>query len=163
MLEMLRDLAAHKDHANATLLTSIRLHDAAAVDKELRDLLHHIILANRFWVLTCSGQPFNLREEMRAPESLDELIGIYRRTQELEAPWIAQLTPAELSRELNNPIIAGTTCSVAQAMVQVCMHSLGHRAQCAKMLRRLGGEPPMTDFILWLTHRSPAQWPEVAI
>jgi uncharacterized damage-inducible protein DinB len=47
---------------------------------------------------------------------------------------------------------------VAQAIVQVCMHSQGHRAQCAKMLRRLGGAPPMTDFILWLANRAaPAQ------
>jgi uncharacterized damage-inducible protein DinB len=37
--------------------------------------------------------------------------------------------------------------------MQVCLHSHGHRAQAAKMLRRLGGEPPATDFILWLANR----------
>ena len=33
------------------------------------------------------------------------------------------------------------------------MHSHGHRAQIAKIYRRLGGVPPMTDFILWVATR----------
>ena len=44
-------------------------------------------------------------------------------------------------------------------MMQVAMHSLGHRAQCATRLRALGGNPPNTDFILWLKERPAADWP----
>jgi hypothetical protein len=46
MLEMLRDLIAHKGHANAALLTGIRQNPAAVSDSELWELLHHILLAN---------------------------------------------------------------------------------------------------------------------
>ncbi len=42
MLEMLRDLVAHKGHANAALLTAIRQNPTAASDPELWELLHHI-------------------------------------------------------------------------------------------------------------------------
>ena len=35
MLEMLRDLVAHKGHANAALLTAIRQHPAAVPDPEV--------------------------------------------------------------------------------------------------------------------------------
>ena len=38
MLQMLRDLVAHKGHANAALLKAIRQNDAAASDGEIVDL-----------------------------------------------------------------------------------------------------------------------------
>lgn len=47
---MLRDLIHHKGYANASLLKAIRQHEPAAQDPELRKLLHHITLANRFWL-----------------------------------------------------------------------------------------------------------------
>ena len=52
MLEMLRDLVAHKGHANAALLTAVQQNPVATSDPELWELLHHILLANRFWLLT---------------------------------------------------------------------------------------------------------------
>ena len=55
MLEMLRDLIAHKGHANAAVLAAIRQNEAAASDPELFELLHHILLANRFWLLSVLG------------------------------------------------------------------------------------------------------------
>ena len=48
--------------------------------------------------------------------------------------------------------------SVVQAMMQVCLHSHGHRAQCAVRLRLLGGTPPNMDFILWLKERPAPNW-----
>jgi hypothetical protein len=50
MLAMLQDLLRHKGHANACLLKAIRQHEPAAQDRQLRELLHHIIVANRFWL-----------------------------------------------------------------------------------------------------------------
>lgn len=73
--------------------------------------------------------------------------------------WLANVTAGDLDRKLKNPLIPGGTCLVSQALMQVCMHSRGHRAQCAKLLRRRGGEPPMTDFIVWLASRPTAEWP----
>ena len=36
------------------------------------------------------------------------------------------------------------------------MHSHYHRGQNATRFRELGGEPPMTDFIVWLRDGQPA-------
>jgi uncharacterized damage-inducible protein DinB len=158
MLEMLRDLIAHKGHANAALLTVIRQNEAAASDSELRELLHHILLANRFWLLSVLGLPFVSEDESRASSSVDALIQLYCRTQEQESTWLATAIEADLARVLESPLIPGGKCSVSQALMQVCMHSHGHRAQCAKLLRRHDGVPPKTDFILWLTSRPAAEW-----
>ncbi len=156
---MLRDLIAHKGYANAALLAAIRQNDAAAADPEILELLHHVLIANRFWMLTVLGQPFVFEEESRAPGSFEALIEKYHSTQEQESAWLATATEADLARSLENPLIPGGKCLVSQALMQVCLHSLGHRAQCAKQLRRYGSVPPTTDFILWLASRQPAEWP----
>jgi uncharacterized damage-inducible protein DinB len=154
MLEMIRDLIAHKAYANSLMLTAIREHPAAAQDRELRELLHHILVSNRFWTLTCLGLPFHRAQETIVPATLEALIENYDVTQHIESAWMAGATEAEMSRMIDSPLIPGARCTVAQALMQVCMHSQGHRSQSAKMLRRLGGMPPMTDFILWLATRS---------
>ena len=63
MLQMLRDLVAHKGHANAALLNAIRQNAASASDPELWELLHHILLANRFWLNSVLGLPFVLGDD----------------------------------------------------------------------------------------------------
>ena len=158
MLDMLRDLVAHKGHANAALLTAIRQNAAAASDPELRDLLHHILIANRFWLLTVLGLPFDHEGEARASPSLDALIQRYGSTHSQEAVWLETASESDLERILQDPLIPNGQCSVSQAFMQVCLHSHGHRAQCAKLLRRHGGVPPPMDFIVWLTSRPRAEW-----
>jgi uncharacterized damage-inducible protein DinB len=157
MLEMLRDLVGHKAWASAALFRAIRNSDAAH-DDALRTLLHHIILANRFWLFSCLDRPFAVAEESRVPGSLPDLADLFRTTHDLEAEWLSRAGESELSRRLEGPLIPGGSCSIAQAYMQVCMHSQGHRSQCASRLRALGGQPPVTDFIVWLMDRPQAQW-----
>jgi uncharacterized damage-inducible protein DinB len=159
MLEMLRDLIGHKGHANVTILAAIRQHDRAAVDPVIGALLHHVLLANRFWLLTVLGRPFVQEIEARSADTFEDLVHRYAMTQAEEAAWLATATEADLARILLDPRIPGGSCSVAQAFMQVCLHSHGHRAQCAKLLRGHGAVPPMTDFILWLADRPDAEWP----
>lgn len=160
MLAMLRDLIAHKGHANAALLNAILQHEKAARDDELRKLLHHILLANRFWFMLSLGRELALEKESQVPESLETITRQYRETHEQEFEWITRIQESDLARRLETPFIPGYTFSVAEGMMQVCLHSHGHRAQCATRLRLLGGTPPVTDFILWLKERPSPDWPE---
>jgi uncharacterized damage-inducible protein DinB len=153
------DLFAHKGHADAAMLAAIRLHPAAASDGELRKLLHHMLVANRFWLLTIVGEPFDGDRETRVPDSLAALVERFQATHERERAWLADATGESLSRVLQHALIPGGRCRVSDALLQVCLHSQGHRAQCARMLRALGGSPPMTDFILWQVSREPPAWP----
>lgn len=159
MQAIVRDLIAHKWHANAALLTAIHANAAAASDPDVWTLLHHILLANRFWLLTLLGTPFVLDEESRPAASFGELVRRYARTQADESAWLETASDAELDRSLNDPLIPDGECSVWQAVVQVCLHSHGHRVECAKLLRRHGGSPPQTDFIVWLGGRAAPNWP----
>ena len=163
MLAMLGDLVGHKNYTNATLLKAIAEHEQAAADPALRGLLHHVILANRFWLSlflaeTFAYRAFDLGQESRVPESLRAVAALYRETNAREMRWIAGLQYADLDRTIATPFIPGGSFSLAQAVMQVCLHSHGHRAQCAAKLRALGGHPPVTDFIVWLKERPAADW-----
>lgn len=162
MLDSLRDLVAHKGHANAAILRAIGENPAAAADRELIDLLHHILLANRFWILAILGLPFAAETESHRSDSFGELVRRFSDTQAQEWQWLALASEADVARVLSDPLIPGGHCSVAEALLQVCLHSHGHRAQLAKGLRRHGAVPPPTDFINWLTSRPAAAWPDGA-
>jgi uncharacterized damage-inducible protein DinB len=159
MLALLRDLVAHKGHANAALLSSIHQSPVAAADPDVCQLLHHVLVANRFWTLSILGLPFNAEVEVQGSRALPALVDGFRRAQELESSWLERASEADLARPIEGPLVPGGRCTVAQAMTQVCLHSQGHRAQCATLLRRLGVAPPASDFILWIVHRNPAEWP----
>ncbi len=156
---MLRDLVAHKGHANASLLGVVQQSERAASDGDIIDLLHHVLVANRFWICAVRRVPFVPDQEVGTPRSCDALVEAYRRTQEEEAVWLNTATEADCTAMLEHPFIPGGQCSVAEAFVQVCMHSHGHRAQIAKLLRRHDVVPLQADFILWLTNHPEPEWP----
>lgn len=158
-LHDLTALIAHKGFADAALLKAIAEHPGASSDAPLRTLLHHMLVANRFWLLSIVGDPFDAEVETRVPDSLDTLIAGFRATHVRETEWLARTTEGALSRTLVSTLIPGGRCVVSDALLQVCLHSQGHRAQCAKMLRALGGVPPATDFILWCVDRPAPSWP----
>ncbi|MGC4084197.1 MAG: DinB family protein [Vicinamibacterales bacterium] len=155
----LHDLIAHKGHADARLLTAVSQHGIARGDGELRVLFHHMLVANRFWLLSIVGEPFVSDVEMRVPDSFAELVDGFRTTYERERGWVSSATDAMLNRTLESSLVPGGRCTVSNALTQVCLHSQGHRSQCARMLRALGGEPPTTDFIVWVVERAAPVWP----
>jgi uncharacterized damage-inducible protein DinB len=154
MLEMIRDLVAHKAYGDRAMLASIQQDPIAAADAQILELIHHVLLANRFWIQTITQGSFALEEESRPFASFEDALQRYSSTQQQEAGWLSSASERDLTREIENPMIPGGKCSVAQALLQVCLHSHAHRAQCAKLLRTHGIAPPMTDFILWLGSRS---------
>ena len=155
----LHDLIAHKGYADAALLHAVRRHPAASSDTGLRSLLHHVLISNRFWLLSIVGEPFVAEAATGAPPSLAAMIADFRTIHDRETAWLAEANDRALSRTLENALIPGGRCTISDALLQVCLHSQGHRAQCAKMLRALGGPPPATDFILWLVDRPAPAWP----
>ena len=63
MLTLLRDLVAHKGHANAAVLAAVGGSEVASADSELVDLLHHVLIANRFWICAVRRVPFSAAHE----------------------------------------------------------------------------------------------------
>jgi len=153
MLPLIDQLIRHKWWANANLLRSVDNHPPIANDPELRKLLHHILVANRYWLLLILGQPFVDEQEKRIPESHTALAAQFHATEQLELDWLSLATQSELNRQLQPRALPDTTISVAEALIQVALHSHGHRSQCSARLRALGGTPAPMDFVLWVRDR----------
>lgn len=153
------DLIAHKGYADAELLNAIWQHHSAASDTLLRALLHHMLVANRFWLLSIVGERFLSDVEPRLPDSIESLVDGFRTTHDRESAWLRSATAETLGKTMEGALIPGGRCLVSDALLQVCLHSQGHRAQCAKMFRALGGSPPAMDFILWVVERPAPNWP----
>lgn len=159
---MVEELVRHKWQANAAYIAAVYRHDAARQDEELRKLLHHILVANRFWLFLTLGCEFDRPKEGQLPETIEPLIVRYKETEALEMEWLPRCDEDELNRELVTPILQGKIFTVGQALMQIILHSHGHRAQAALRLRSLGGTPPQTDFILWTMDRPAPAWPSTA-
>ena len=74
------------------------------------------------------------------------------------APFIDAVSDARLQETIGMPWFKDPPLSITveDALTQCAMHSHYHRGQNATRLRELGGDPPMTDFIVWLWKGRPA-------
>jgi uncharacterized damage-inducible protein DinB len=160
MVSMIQDLFRHKWWANANLLHAIGQHPAAAEDEELRKMLHHILFSNRFWLFAILVHPFVREDEMQIPADLAGVIERFKVTEHLESEWLSKATDTDLDRILQTRSSRlGIDVTVRQAILQICMHTQGHRAQCASRLRGLGGTPPSMDFVLWVKDQATPRQP----
>jgi uncharacterized damage-inducible protein DinB len=72
----------------------------------------------------------------------------------MEASWstyLSQLTDAELARIFEYRSYDGSRFrnSIEDILTQLFGHSWYHRGQIAQLIRRLGAEPAVTDFVFW--------------
>ncbi len=154
MLDLLRSLFSHQEWADRELLKAVAACSAATQNERLRTTLFHIVLVQRYFLSQFTGAEFNVRNEMKAPDSWEGLTDLFNSAHEAEGTFVGSVSAAELERVLDLPHLKGVRPTVAQAMTQVVMHSQHHRGQCAMRLRDLGGVPPTLDYIIWLRDRT---------
>ncbi|MGC1423944.1 MAG: hypothetical protein WA354_20490 [Terracidiphilus sp.] len=144
MLSTIEELVRHKGWANTNLLRAIEEHPAAAEDEELRKMLHHIVVSNRFWLFAILGRPFAREAEMQVPARLTGVIERFKETELLESQWLTTASEPDLERILpTRSSRLGIDVSVMQALLQICLHTQGHRSQCAARLRALAARLPV--------------------
>ena len=156
MIPLFGRLFAHQAWADGAILSAVRGQAGAGEDEALRKGLHHIALVERGFLALFLERPFDFQKEMQPPASLDELEERFREAHAEQAAFVAGLTEADLERAIKPPWFPGLGLPLADALMQVVMHSQGHRAQCAARLRALGGNPPMTDYIVWVKDQAAA-------
>lgn len=150
MLPLIQKLVAHKGDATDVLIQEVLANEPASADGEIRALLNHILVANRFWSALIRGVHFDVESEVRVNHEMKDLRAAFQAVQDDEAAWLATASDADLARELVHPLVPGLSCSIAEGVTQVCLHTHGHRAQLMTMLRRHGVAPAPHDFIIWL-------------
>jgi uncharacterized damage-inducible protein DinB len=158
MLPLLAELFDHQAWADATMLAAVRACPAAGEDEKLCQTLHPMVMVQRLLLALLLKRAFDMAEESKQPETLDALAARFRDTHPEERAFVQSLDEASLAARFEMPWAPGAKLTVAQALMQMVMHSQSHRGQCASRLRAAGGEPPTLDFILWLKERPAPVW-----
>jgi uncharacterized damage-inducible protein DinB len=148
---LLRDLFQHQTWADVEHWRAIGAHAAARDDRAIRNRLHHIAIVQRgfLWAVGDRQEEF----AFTTPEdfNFDRLRQYVREHHDRIATYMATVTAARLQEVVDIPWFKEPplTLTVEEALTQCAMHSHYHRGQNATRLRELGGDPPMTDLIVW--------------
>ena len=154
MLTFLRDLLAHAEWANAVFFHTWA-KSPAREHEELRQRVRHIIGVQHGFLSILRGESSSRSDG--PPPSFEEL---KQRAVSCHAglrDYAAGLSPEDLSRTVRIPWFPDPPCivTVAEALVQVSMHTQHHRGQCMTRLKDFGGEPKNVDWIIWLWKQKP--------
>lgn len=153
-LENYRRWFEYEKDSHAKTLASIN-----AVSESLRDtaefrkavyLMGHIVAARRMWLFRfgVSRDKVDLfPREIGFVELPDQIA-------EMETNWshyLSQLDEAQLSNVFEYDSYEGLRFrnTIEEILTQLFGHSWYHRGQIAMLLRSIGAEPAVTDFVFW--------------
>jgi uncharacterized damage-inducible protein DinB len=167
-LDVLGDLYAHMEWADASVWEAVLACEAAPADTRMRDWLYHLHLVQRAFLRTWLGEPRDApyptfedapslarwgRDYYAQGTAFLQAAGAQALAAPLSIPWAAMV-----EQRIGRP---PAEASLADTALQVAMHSTYHRGQINARLRELGGEPPLVDYIAWVWLGKPgARWPE---
>jgi uncharacterized damage-inducible protein DinB len=159
MIAFLRDLMAHAEWANAVFFNAWS-KSPARDHEEMRRRLDHLVGVQQGFLSVFRGETPGGPGD-GPPSTFEELQTRAVTCHAGLRDFAAALEPAAMARTVRIPWFPDPPCviTMAEAMVQVAMHSQHHRGQCMTRLKDLGGEPRNVDWIIWLWKKKPqARW-----
>jgi uncharacterized damage-inducible protein DinB len=150
-----------KDSHRKTLDSLMVVSEEQRESEEFRKavyLMGHIVAARRMWLFRFGVVKENA-ELFPGETRLDELPA---QNEEMETQWsqyLSQLNDAELERVFEYQSYEGPRFrnTIEEILTQLFGHSWYHRGQIAQLVRSMGAEPAVTDFVFWA--REPAEQP----
>jgi uncharacterized damage-inducible protein DinB len=159
MLTFLRELIDHAEWANAVFFHAWE-KSPARDHEEMRRRVGHIIGVQQGFLSVLRGQAPG-GSPGGPPPTFEELKGRAQISHAGLHEFAAGLDEQGLARTVRIPWFPDPPCviTVAEAMVQVAMHTQHHRGQCMTRLKDFGGEPKDVDWIIWLwKQKPPGRW-----
>ena len=154
MIERYRRWFEYEQDSHAKTIASLNavapgLREAEQFSKALY-LMGHLIAARRMWLFRLGFLKENAELFPGAPD-LAALPGQLSEVESLWASYLNQLTDADLERVFEYRSYEGQMFrdSVEDILTQMFGHSWYHRGQIAMLLRSIGAEPAVTDFVFW--------------
>lgn len=162
-LSTIRALLRYSDWANGQLVQTAATLRPELLDQTLdigmgtlRRTLLHILAGESVWLARWRGEretPWPDEQERTDPAEIGRRMGDTSavRDQFLSSMDVGSTGRMVAYRDSKGSLFSAT---LAEMMIQMCMHSTHHRSQAVNMIRRLGGKPPELDFMMWV--RRPA-------
>jgi len=154
MIDHYRRWFTYERHVHRTTLESLTRLDesqkATASFQKAVDLLAHLVAARRMWLFRfgVTAENVELFPSNVKVETLPALI------EQMEGDWnqyLYTLNDEDLQRVFEYTSYEGKRFrnSIGDILTQLFGHSWYHRGQIAALVRAMGGEPAVTDFVFW--------------
>jgi uncharacterized damage-inducible protein DinB len=114
-------------------------------------LLAHLVAARRMWLFRLGVDPHEPKEFFPQGMTLEQLEQGLEEMSRLWSDYLAKLTDADLARpfEYKSYDAGRMRNTIEEVLTQLFGHSNYHRGQIAQLLRQMGAEPAVTDYIYW--------------
>jgi uncharacterized damage-inducible protein DinB len=155
MQSFLRDLMAHAEWANAVFFRTWG-QSPARDHEELRRRMDHLVGVQEGFLNVVRGQTPGAPPS-GPPSSFADLKARAETCHTGLREFTAAREPESLSTTVRIPWFPDPPCviTIAEALVQLAMHSQHHRGQLMTRLKDFGGEPKNVDWIIWLWKQKP--------
>jgi uncharacterized damage-inducible protein DinB len=158
-IDLLRQLIRHMEWADAEVWRAVRAHAPAGEDQRLRDLLTHLHVVQRLFLVVWQKRPFDPSRGMPQFATAADL-RTWAQTYYAEAnTFLDAIDEPALKGEVVMPFVKAmeaqvgrtfATTTLGETIFQVSSHSTYHRGQVNARLREIGGQPPLVDYIAWI-------------
>jgi uncharacterized damage-inducible protein DinB len=154
MIEQYRRWFEYERDVHRLALESLERLDASQKSlpefQKAVDLLAHVIAARNMWLFR-----FGVNDENAElfPQNT-QIEALAKSLDAMEAKWnqyLERLSDSDLERVFEYTSYEGSRFrnSVGDILTQLFGHSWYHRGQIASLVRSMGGEPAVTDFVFW--------------
>ena len=160
MLDVIKDLYAHQEWADASHWRAILGSEAARKDLELKERLVHLHAAQQVWLgrwqgvslgFPKAGDHASIEDAHHFAQACHAALRAYLSLRK-EADMVEAITYTNLAGE-------SFTQPLGELMLHLAMHSQYHRGQNAARLRSLGMPAAATDLVNWQRSGRPgAEW-----
>jgi uncharacterized damage-inducible protein DinB len=142
-----------KDSHRKTLDSLKAVSEAQRESEEFRKavyLMGHIVAARRMWLFRF-GVVKDKVELFPGETRLNELPAQVEEMETLWSQYLSQLNDAELAHVFEYQSYEGPRFrnTIEEILTQLFGHSCYHRGQIAQLVRSVGAEPAVTDFVFW--------------
>jgi uncharacterized damage-inducible protein DinB len=148
----------HEKEVHAKVLDSLETvpeeSRSESTYRKALDLFAHILAARRMWLLRMGRTDHGATREEEIFPTGAGLADLWVENAEVATLWtdyLESLDHDEVGRAFTYTAFEGGrfTNTVEEILTQLHGHSWYHRGQIASIVRSLGGEPAVTDYVFW--------------
>ena len=154
MIGQLKNLLSHQAWADAVFFYAWNA-SGALEDEDLRTRADHMVAVQEAFLHVFQGDPASISDHPLP--GFQELKTRCEASHHVLKALGRGLDDEALAKSIRVPWFPDPPCviPVADALLQVCLHSQHHRGQCMARLRALGAAPKNVDYIIWLWKQKP--------
>ena len=154
MIENYRRWFFYERNAHALVLQSLQGVESAQRSspsfQRAVDLLAHIAAARRMWLFRFGV--LNENTELFPKDVAFEILpSLFEEMEERWTEYLDKITDSDLERVFEYTSYEGKRFrnTIGDILTQLFGHSWYHRGQIAALVRAMGAEPAVTDFVYW--------------